>query len=199
MSKSPHAVLADRDRDRRMTPRFACCGQAQITYLPSDGVLLRGRLRNLGLGGCYIETGSPFVIGARTEVLLQANALCFRAMAQVRAVREKTGIGLEFIRLSTGGYRSLAEALVELEQQQALLRPSVLHDARLLADLNSRFLPDHRSPTQMQTRAAASVETLMLPPQCAPQTCVGGSSQIIEVHPTILEPWRSGSILDLFG
>ena len=182
-----------------MTPRFACSGQAQITYLPSDGILLRGRLRNLGLGGCYIETGSSFVIGTRTEVLLRANALCFRAMAQVRAVREKTGIGLEFIRLSAGGYRSLAEALVELEQQQALLRPSVLHDAQLLTDLSSPSLPDHYNPTQMETRGAALVETLMLPAGCAPQTGIAGSSRIIEVHPTILEPWRSGSILDLFG
>jgi hypothetical protein len=164
-------------------------------YLPSDGALFGGRLRNLGWGGCYIETGSPFVIGARTEVLVKANALWFRAMAQVRAIREKSGIGLEFIRLSTGGYRSLAEVLVELAQQAALgpcasTKDNVISGSQAQS---SRYIlaPGSGEGIALVTTVVGAKNSDARSPQHA--------APILESHPQILEPWPSGSILDLFG
>lgn len=197
MPPRPQFQPAAPDIDRRLTPRYSCCGHAQIMYLPSDGVLFRGRLRNLGWGGCYIETVSPFVIGARTEVLVKANALWFRAMAQVRAIREKSGIGLEFIRLSTGGYRSLAEVLVELAQQAALGPCASPAD-----NVSSEFQAQTHPPRYVL--APGNGEEIALVTAIAPaDNSVAHSTEeataILESHPQTLEPWPSGSILNLFG
>jgi hypothetical protein len=166
-------------------------------YLPSDGALFRGRLRNLGWGGCYIETVSPFVIGARTEVLVQANALWFRAMAQVRAIREKSGIGLEFIRLSTGGYRSLAEVLVELAQQAALGPCTSTADDVISESQAQTYRPRYVLAPGNGERVA--LVTTIVPAEDSVPDPAEEATAILESHPQILERWPSGSILNLFG
>ncbi len=90
--------------------------------LPWEGALLWGRLCNLGFGGCYIETISPLECGARAEIVLRVNALSMRAIGQVRAVRDHSGIGVEFVRMSAGAYRTLAELMEELERFRAVVR-----------------------------------------------------------------------------
>jgi len=108
-----------RTTDRRRVARYSCSGHAQITCLPLNGALLRGSLRDLGLGGCRIEsieTTSPFDLGARTEILVKVNSWFFRAMAHVRAVRGQSAISVEFMRMSAGGYSMLAELISDLER-----------------------------------------------------------------------------------
>jgi c-di-GMP-binding flagellar brake protein YcgR len=108
-----------RKTDRRRVARYSCSGHAQITCLPLNGVLLRGRLRDLGLGGCRIEsieTTSSFDLGARTEILVRVNSWFFRAMAHVRAVRGQAAISVEFMRMSAGGYSMLAELIADTER-----------------------------------------------------------------------------------
>lgn len=196
MPEQSHFEVAARRRDRRLTPRYVCCGEAQITPLPYDGMLFRGRLRNLGLGGCYVETGSAFPVGTRTEVLLQANALCFRAMAEVKAVRERYGIGLEFLRLSTRGYRSLAEVLVELEHRNSLMATSGRDDEAVLSEFRSRLLTAASVQAQDTNLGAAGT---VISSQALATSCVPAPNAILEGHPEILEPHATGSVLDLFG
>jgi hypothetical protein len=116
--------------DRRRVARYSCRGLAQIACLPLDGALLKGKLHDLGLGGCCIEnveTTSPFHLGAKTEILIEVNSWFFRAMAQVKALRERSGISVEFVRLSAGGYNRLADLIADLERprpaQYARRRP----------------------------------------------------------------------------
>jgi hypothetical protein len=90
--------------------------------LPWQGALLWGRLCNLGIGGCYLETASPLERGTRAEIVLCVNAWSMRAIAQVRAVREHSGIGLEFVRMSAGAYRTLADLIEELERFRVVVR-----------------------------------------------------------------------------
>ncbi|HEY1271939.1 MAG TPA: PilZ domain-containing protein [Terriglobales bacterium] len=108
--------LLERDRERRRTPRFCCRGEAEIICLPSDGSLLTGKVCNLGRGGCYIETVSPLAPGARAEILLRVNDSSFRAIAQVRTARDSSGIGVEFVRMSSGGYALLEDLILHLER-----------------------------------------------------------------------------------
>jgi hypothetical protein len=113
--KANESLAAGVDR-RRMT-RYACNGHAQITSLPLNGALLGGTIRDLGRGGCCIEnieTTSPFDLGASTEILLKVNSWFFRAMAHVKAVRDRKGISLEFMRMSAGGYMMLEELIADL-------------------------------------------------------------------------------------
>jgi PilZ domain len=105
--------------DRRRIARYLCCGLAQIKCLPLDGALLTGRLHDLGLGGCCIEnveTTSPFDLGTRTEILIEVDSWIFRAMGLVRALRDRSGISVEFVRMSAGGQNRLADLIADLER-----------------------------------------------------------------------------------
>jgi hypothetical protein len=106
--------------DRRRSPRFSCSGLAKIICLPSEGVYLAGKLRDLSLNGCGIETVSTIECGARTEILLQISSASFRAIGEVKAARVPGGIGMEFLRLSGHGRDILAGLLRELARQQAI-------------------------------------------------------------------------------
>ena len=116
-------------RDRRRIPRYICSGAAQIRCLPMVGARLQGRLRDLGLGGCWIEgieTASPFNLGAQAELLVEVNSWFFRALGHVRALRERSGISVEFARLSAGGSSMLADVIAELERPRIVVaRPTI--------------------------------------------------------------------------
>jgi hypothetical protein len=138
MTRTTQPELPGGGSDRRRTPRYCCSGQAQIACLPLSGSLLKGRLRDLGLGGCFIEcieTASPFDLGAQTEILVEVNSWFFRAMGQVRAVRERSGISLEFMRMSVGGYSMLADLVADLERPRTGVsrrQPLIERSQRLL-------------------------------------------------------------------
>jgi hypothetical protein len=122
--RAPHTSLA-LGADRRRIPRYSCSGHAQIASFPLHGRLLSGRIRDLGLGGCCIEnieTTFPFDLGAQAEILVKVNSWYFRAMAHVKAVRERSGISVEFMRMSTGGYGMLTDLIADLDR----LRPGII-------------------------------------------------------------------------
>ena len=140
-----------RTTDRRRVARYSCRGQAQITCLPLNGALLRGSLRDLGLGGCRIEsieTTAPFYLGAHTEILVKVNSWFFRAMARVRAVRGQSAISVEFMRMSAGGYSMLAELISDLERP----RHGVIRNRRLFKAASP--LPTHNSGLELNQSTA---------------------------------------------
>lgn len=107
--------------DRRGSPRFNCGGHATISRLPSDGIILPGKIRDLSLGGCCVETASPIAPGVRAELVLRVNAASFRAVGEVRAIRGHSGACLEFVLLSAGGKGVLADLVTELARLQAVM------------------------------------------------------------------------------
>jgi PilZ domain len=119
MNRHTSATEFAKNIDRRRSARYSCGGLAQIKCLPLDGALLKGRLRDLGLGGCCIEnveTTSPFDLGMRTEILIEVDSWIFRAMALVRALRDRSGISVEFAHMSAGGQNRLADLIADLEK-----------------------------------------------------------------------------------
>ena len=123
-------------RDRRRIPRYVCSGAAQINCLPIVGACLRGRLRDLGLGGCWIEeieTAYPLNLGVQTELLMRVNSWVFRALGHVRGLRDRSGISVEFARMSAGGYNMLADVIAELERPRIVVaRPRIESSSRFL-------------------------------------------------------------------
>jgi len=120
--------------ERRRNRRYDCRGGAQIITLPWEGELLLGRLRNLGLGGCYVETDSDLHCGDQAEILLRLNHMVVRTVGQVRAIREHAGLCLEFTRMSTGARGLLLELLGELERAQRAGRSPRAVSARKLRE-----------------------------------------------------------------
>ncbi len=130
--------------DRRRVPRYPCSGQVQIRCLPLSEALLRGRVRDLGLGGCCIdclESAFPLDLGAKTDILVEVNSWFFRAMGHVRALRG-SGISMQFLRMSAGGSSTLAELIADLQRPKTgvIRQENLLEHSRPL--LFNRSGPD---------------------------------------------------------
>ena len=106
--------------DRRRSPRFSCRGEAKIVCLPSTGLVLPAKIHDLSLGGCSVETVAALDCGVRAEIVVRINSACFRAVSQVRAIRDRTA-GMEFVQLSARGKDMLAEVVEEMARLQALV------------------------------------------------------------------------------
>jgi hypothetical protein len=109
------------DEDRRHSPRFSCGGAAKIVCLPSNGFSVPGRMRDLSLGGCCVETVPALDCGARTEIVVRVNSGSFRAVSQVKGMRDRFGVGMEFVHLSAHGKDMLAGVVERLARLQALV------------------------------------------------------------------------------
>jgi len=80
-------------------------------------------VRDLGLGGCCIdclESAFPLDLGAKTDILVEVNSWFFRAMGHVRALRGRSEFSMKFLRMSAGGYDTLAELIADLERPQTV-------------------------------------------------------------------------------
>lgn len=108
-------------KERRRTSRFSCVGQAQLVCLPSDGNFVAGKIHDLSLGGCRVNLNAPIDPGARTEVVIRANAASFRALGIVKALHQKSEAGIEFVHLSSGGRDLLEDLIGELARLRATI------------------------------------------------------------------------------
>ncbi len=114
-------VRTTADDERRRSPRFACGGHASISCLPSNGIFLPGKILDLSLGGCCVDSTLPIDSGTRAEIVVRVNAASFRAVGEVRALRGQSGAGMEFVHLSAGGKEMLAGLIRELARLQAIM------------------------------------------------------------------------------
>jgi hypothetical protein len=113
---------------RRFKSRFETLGGVWV-YWQCDGGHDTSRVRNLGVGGLFIETREPTVVGtkARLEFLVQEGQI--RADAVVRHVQAGHGLGLKFTALSNGERPRLAALINRLgnlsrEEPKAFWFPS---------------------------------------------------------------------------
>lgn len=97
-------------RERRRDARYDCPGEVEILRVKqATGIIIRGKIRNLSLGGCYVETESPLERGAQLAVVLKIDALKLRVIAEVRSVKMDSHFwaGLEFAGMTAEGFESL--------------------------------------------------------------------------------------------
>jgi hypothetical protein len=109
------------DSDRRRSARFICGGYAKISRLPSDGIFVPGRILDLSLHGCCVDTPVPIDCGTRAEIVVRVNAASFRAVGEVKAMRGRSVAGMEFVHLSAGGKDLLADMVTDLARLQAIM------------------------------------------------------------------------------
>lgn len=146
---------ADADPDRPRSPRFTCGGLATITYVPSNGIFVPGRMRDLSLGGCCVDTTLPIECGARAEIVIHVNSASFRAMCEVRSIRAHSEACIQFVYLSRGGQDLLVNLVGDLAKSQAAMNQlksarrhaetesfrSQLEEEKLLASMWSERIP----------------------------------------------------------
>lgn len=179
----------EKDQERRHSPRFSCAGHAQIICLPSDGIFLPGTIRDLSLGGCHIQTISPFECGARAEVLMRVNTSSFRAVGQVRAIRDRCGFGMEFLLLSASGHDSLAELITQLARLQAMTNALPNERRDIDPEWLFRQLQRQRLQAVLLSERFPVIGTSEIPrlPEDAAAAASGRQKPIVEAEPTAID------------
>lgn len=102
--------------ERRQHKRFAVDGWAEV--LVADGTMLfRGRVLDLSLTGCYIETLARLRLepGTLVEMIFRVNEMVFRPLATSRTVRSGEGAGFLFENLNAKMRAELELLIAELK------------------------------------------------------------------------------------
>ena len=101
--------------ERRQHKRFAVDGWAEVVV--ADGSLLfRGRVLDISMAGCYIETEARLRLapGTPVEMVFRVNEMVFRPLATSRAVRPGEGAGFLFENLNAKMQSDLELLIAEL-------------------------------------------------------------------------------------
>lgn len=81
--------------ERRKAPRRPVTAAAEVVDLRSQA-RITGRCADLGSGGCYIDTISPFAVGTAVGVRIERELHEFEATAVVSYALSSMGMGLSF-------------------------------------------------------------------------------------------------------
>jgi c-di-GMP-binding flagellar brake protein YcgR len=102
------------------------------------------KLTDLSLGGCYVETASPFPERAGITLCLKAAGIEVEAEGMVRVMHPEFGMGIEFAS-ATSEQRAQVASFIEFLTSQPGTMPELLITARALAaddSYNSAPPPD---------------------------------------------------------
>ena len=100
--------------ERRQHTRYAVDAWAEV--MVKDGTMLfRGRVLDVSVGGCYIETEAKLKLapGTPVEMVFRVNEDVFRCEATTRMVRTR-GAGFLFVNQDARMQRELKELIEEL-------------------------------------------------------------------------------------
>jgi hypothetical protein len=104
-------------RDRRYAIRFPFAADAEVLDLES-GVRCDGITSDLSLGGCFVCTSKPLAVKSRTRVTLSRKGETVQALAMVRIVKPRIGMGLEFLDIEASSNSILGRWLEQLRRER---------------------------------------------------------------------------------
>lgn len=105
-----------RGADRRRNLRYPCEGAAQV-FVPHGALLFEGRILNLSLSGCFIETPTlKLERGTRVEVSFHTHRMSFRMAGHIAVLRRGHGAGIAFHGVSERRARQVSDLLRELQE-----------------------------------------------------------------------------------
>jgi PilZ domain-containing protein len=104
-------------RDRRYAIRYPFAADSVVLDLES-GVRSEGVTSDLSLGGCFVCTSKPLAVKSRARVSLTRKGESIEALATVRIVKPKIGMGLEFIDVESGSVATLNRWLEQLRRDR---------------------------------------------------------------------------------
>ena len=83
------------EQDRRRSPRYPFVGSIEMREGTSEDKRT-ARVKELSLNGCYVETPSPYPMGASLAIKLFTETEFFEAQASVIYSQADQGMGLMF-------------------------------------------------------------------------------------------------------
>ena len=93
-------------RDRRYAIRFPFAADAAFIDLET-GKQTDGVTSDISLGGCFVCTSKPLGIKSRVRVTLTRKDQRVEALAVVRVVKPRIGMGVEFLDVEQASYAVL--------------------------------------------------------------------------------------------
>ena len=99
--------------ERRKHPRYPFSATAEIVETQS-GARIQGRVSDLGRGGCYVDSISPFGVNAEVKMRIVNENKTFVARAKVVFAAAGMGMGLAFTAIDPGQLSVLKGWLAEL-------------------------------------------------------------------------------------
>jgi hypothetical protein len=104
-------------RDRRYAIRFPFAADAEVLDLES-GSRSDGVTSDISLGGCFICTSKPLAVKSRASVTLTRKGESVQALAMVRIVKPRIGMGLEFLDIESSSNSILNRWLDQLRRER---------------------------------------------------------------------------------
>lgn len=102
-------------RDRRYAIRFPFAADAEVLDLEA-GTRSDGVTSDISLGGCFVCTSKPLSLKTRIRVRLERKGESVEALAMVRIVKPRIGMGLEFIDVEPASVAVLNRWLEQLRR-----------------------------------------------------------------------------------
>ena len=102
-------------RDRRYAIRHPFAADAEFIDLGS-GSAGSGVTSDLSMGGCFVCTSKPLEMSGRLKLKLTRKDQTVEALAVVRIVKPRVGMGIEFLDVEEKYHRTLDRWLVELKR-----------------------------------------------------------------------------------
>jgi len=99
--------------EQRAMPRYPCEGSVQV-WRQGQTSPIDGKLRDLGLSGCFVGTTQPFPVGTEVRLSLSVFGMTVRAQGIVRHSVAGEGIGIQFTALQSQDIIPLNTVLKEL-------------------------------------------------------------------------------------
>lgn len=99
--------------ERRRNLRFPVVAMVEVTDIKSQAKIT-GRTNDLGLGGCYVDTLSPFPVDSSVKLVIARDANTFVAEGKVVYSQHGMGMGIAFTSASRGDVRIFQKWILEL-------------------------------------------------------------------------------------
>ena len=102
-------------RDRRYAIRFPFAADTELIDMES-GTRAVGVTSDISLGGCFVCTSKPFPVSTRVRITLNRKGQSIEALAVVRILKPRIGMGIEFIDVE-GAYHDLLNRWIDQIRQ----------------------------------------------------------------------------------
>jgi len=104
-------------RDRRYAIRYPFAADVEVIDLES-GAHAEGVTSDLSMGGCFVCTSRPLSVKARVRITLTRKEQSVQALAIVRIIKPRIGMGIEFIDLDASHHQTLCRWLEQLRHNR---------------------------------------------------------------------------------
>jgi c-di-GMP-binding flagellar brake protein YcgR len=104
-------------RDRRYAIRHPFAADVEFIDLEA-GNAGSGVTSDLSMGGCFVCTSKPLPLNSRVKLKLRRKDQVVQALAVVRIVKPRIGMGIEFLDVDEKHHATLDRWLVELKRER---------------------------------------------------------------------------------